>query len=149
MVLAALGDGRRAKIGFVALLVCGLLWFLAPTLLPRAREKPVIYLYPETEQEVNVRLLYEGALLHTYPQYPEDGWTVVAKPSGELFDPRTGRHHYCLFWEGIDAHSYDLRQGFVVEGKDTAGFLEAALSDLGLNEREANEFIIYLSLIHI
>ena len=31
----------------------------------------------------------------------------------------------------------------MVEGKDTVAFLEAALSELGLSEREANEFIIY------
>ncbi|MDD6260835.1 MAG: hypothetical protein PUA74_07120, partial [Clostridiales bacterium] len=34
-------------------------------------------------------------------------------------------------------------RGFCVRGEDTAKFLEKALADIGLNEREANEFIIY------
>ena len=37
----------------------------------------------------------------------------------------------------------DLSRGFCVRGEDTAKFLEKALADIGLNEREANEFIIY------
>ena len=37
----------------------------------------------------------------------------------------------------------DLSQGFCVSGNDSAEFLEKTLSDIGLNAREANEFIIY------
>ncbi len=111
--------------------------------LARAREKPVIYLYPTTEQLVNVRLSYDGQLLHAYPDYPPEAWQVIAKPSGELVNAQTGRSHYCLFWEGIDNHEYRLNEGFVVAGKDTACFLELTLATLGLSEREANEFIIY------
>ena len=81
--------------------------------------------------------------MHTYPEYSEEGWDVIAKPSGELIDLRTGRKHYCLFWEGMDSHKYGIEEGFLVEGGDTAAFLESALSILGLSEREANEFIIY------
>ena len=51
-------------------------------------KKPVIYLYPEQEQEVSVRLDYDGELTCTYPEY-NDGWTVTAKPDGRLTD-RTG-----------------------------------------------------------
>jgi hypothetical protein len=115
-------------------------------LLPRftvAREKPLIYLYPTVEQQVNVKLKYDGALIHSYPEYPETGWQVLAKPSGDLTEVRTGRHHYCLFWEGEDSFDYKSDEGFVVAGKDTAAFLESTLSALGLSEREANEFIIY------
>ena len=35
------------------------------------------------------------------------------------------------------------KDGFVVKGKDTIQFLEEKLEILGLNEREAQEFIIY------
>ena len=115
---------------------------LAPA-LARAREKPVIYLYPEIEQAVNVKLSYDGDILHAYPDYSPDGWQVIAKPSGELINTQTGRSHYCLFWEGADSHGYGLKEGFVVAGKDTAVFLESTLATLGLSEREANEFIIY------
>ena len=107
-----------------------------------ADEKPVIYLYPEEETQVSVKLDYNGTLTSTYPTY-EDGWTVTARPDGTLTDPDTGREYYCLFWEGITDVEYDLSSGFVVPGEETAAFLEDALSVLGLTEREADEFIIY------
>ena len=44
-------------------------------------EKPVIYLYPEEETEVTVKLDYNGTLTSTYPAYG-DGWTVTAQPDG-------------------------------------------------------------------
>ncbi|HIJ73329.1 MAG TPA: hypothetical protein HPP83_04425 [Candidatus Hydrogenedentes bacterium] len=52
-------------------------------------EKPLIYLYPETEHHVTLKLRFDGTLLHTYPEYGEDGWHVLAKPSGELLDLNT------------------------------------------------------------
>ena len=105
-------------------------------------EKPVIYLYPEEETQVNVKLDYDGTLTSTYPSY-ENGWTVDAAPDGTLTDPSTGRQYYCLFWEGMTDTEYDFSTGFCVAGVDTAAFLEGALADLGLTEKEANEFIIY------
>lgn len=104
--------------------------------------KPVIYLYPEEETQVSVRLDFDGELTSTYPSY-EDGWTVDASPDGTLTDPATGRQYYCLFWEGISPTEYDFSTGFCVAGENTAAFLEDALADLGLTEKEANEFIIY------
>ena len=104
-------------------------------------EKPVIYLYPETEQEVTVTLDYDGTLTHTYPTY-SDGWTVTASPDGTLHDA-AGREYYCLFWEGESDATYDFSRGFCVAGSDTATFLEDTLRQLGLTDNEANEFIIY------
>lgn len=104
--------------------------------------KPVIYLYPEEEMQVSVKLDYRGKLTSTYPTY-EDGWTVTARSDGTLINPDTGREYYCLFWEGITDVEYDLTSGFMVKGEETAAFLEDALSALGLTEKEANEFIIY------
>jgi len=141
-ILTFYTNRKQSEMGCGLLLLYVLYLILVPA-LSRAREKPVIYLYPESETLVNVKLLYDGALLHTYPEYPQDGWSVVARPSGELIDTRTGRKHYCLFWEGTDRYDFNLQQGFVVEGKDTVSFLESALAELGLSEREANEFIVY------
>ena len=104
--------------------------------------KPVIYLYPEEEMEVEVKLDYSGVFTTTYPAY-EDGWNVVAKPDGSLTSTATGREYYCLFWEGVSEVEYDLSKGFVVPGDETEQFLEEALATLGLTEKEANEFIIY------
>ena len=126
----------------MALLV--LLTFTACT--PQEEEaltaKPVIYLYPEQETEVTVELDHDGPLTATYPAY-EDGWSVLAAPDGTLTDPETGRTYYCLFWEGLTETEYDFSEGFCVAGSETAAFLEQALAELGLTEREANEFLIY------
>ena len=105
--------------------------------------KPVIYLYPEEETSVTVRLDYDGELTCTYPAVSEEGtWTVTAAPDGTLTG-EDGREYYCLFWEGTPSWEYDLSTGFCVRGEDSAAFLEEALSDLGLTDREANEFLIY------
>ena len=103
--------------------------------------KPVIYLYPEEETEVTVRLDYDGTLTCTYPAY-EDGWTGTAAPDGTLTDASGQTYNY-LYWEGISQGEYDFSQGFCVPGEDTAAFLEDALSRLGLTRREANEFLVY------
>jgi hypothetical protein len=106
--------------------------------------KPVVYLYPTQETSVNVRVNFKGHLTHTYPKYnPAQGWTVTAKPDGELTDNKTGKIYYNLFWEGTSQYQYNLNTGFVVKGEDVADFLDASLEKLGLNRREANEFITY------
>lgn len=104
--------------------------------------KPVIYLYPEEETAVTVALDYGGTLTCTYPAAQDGVWTVTASPDGTLRDEE-GQEYSYLFWEGTCAASYDFSEGFCVSGADTAAFLEEALSSLGLNRREANEFIVY------
>ena len=108
---------------------------------PGVDYKPVIYLYPEVETEVSVKLDYNGNLVCTYPAY-KDGWTVTAAPDGTLTDANGQTYNY-LYWEGETYAQYDLSKGFCVKGEDTAAFLEDALEQLGLTRREANEFIVY------
>ena len=126
------------------------LCLLALLLLPACRgegasssmsAKPVLYLYPEEETEVTVRLDYDGELTCTYPAY-DGGWTVTARPDGALTDP-AGQTYSYLYWEGVTQAEYDFSRGFCIPGEDTAAFLEDALSRLGLTRREANEFIVY------
>ena len=83
--------------------------------------KPVIYLYPEEETEVTVRLDYDGTLTCAYPAY-EDGWTVTAAPDGTLRD-EAGQTYSYLYWEGVARTEYDFSRGFCVPGADTAAFL--------------------------
>lgn len=103
--------------------------------------KPVLYLYPEEETEVSVRLDYDGDLTCTYPAY-ENGWTVTAQPDGTLTDA-DGQTYSYLYWEGVTRTEYDFSRGFCVPGEETAAFLEDALAQLGLTRREANEFLVY------
>ena len=105
-------------------------------------DKPIIYIYPEEEMEVSVKVGYPDKLTHTYPKY-QDEWKVIAKPDGSLVDIEKGRNLYALYWEGKNTERTKAEEGFVVKGEDTISFLEEKLEILGLNEREANEFIIY------
>lgn len=108
---------------------------------PMVAYKPVIYLYPEVPLQAEVKLKLDGKLTCTYPAY-EDGWQVTAQPDGTLTDAKGQTYNY-LYWEGQTNARWDLSRGFCVKGADTAIFLEEALEKLGLNRREANEFIVY------
>ena len=103
--------------------------------------KPVIYLYPETTMDAEVKLSYNGRLTCTYPEYG-NGWKVTAEPDGTLTDA-SGMQYTYLYWEGVTPTEYDFSEGFCVAGKDTAAFLEISLEKLGLTRCEANEFIVY------
>lgn len=103
--------------------------------------KPVIYLYPEVETEVSVQLQLDGKLTCTYPAY-NTGWNVTAAPDGTLTDAKGQTYNY-LYWEGETNAQWNLSEGFCIKGEDTAVFLEDALAKLGLNRKEANEFIVY------
>ncbi len=109
---------------------------------PQMEYKPIIYLYPREETKITIKLLKPEQLTVTYPKY-NDIWDVTAKPNGDLIDNQTGRSLYGLYWEGKNYNSKLEKEGFIVKGSDTISFLENSLSRLGLNEREANEFIIY------
>lgn len=108
-------------------------------------EKPVLYLYPEDTMDIHVELaLHEDhKIAYDYPKYDANvGWNVRVSPDGMMqYDDR---NYYCLFWETEGpAIAQDLKTGFVVSKEDAQAFLEEKLDQLGLNDKEANEFIIY------
>jgi len=105
-------------------------------------KKPVIYLYPTSEQSVSVKLDYNGELTCTYPEY-KDGWNVIAEPDGTLTNIENKREYSYLYWEGISKNQWDMSKGFVVKGEDTEEFLQEKLEYMGLTPREYNEFIVY------
>ena len=106
-------------------------------------EKPILYFYPEVSTVCSAKVTLNGELTCTYPAHGADGWKdFVAHPDGTLVFP-DGKHYYALYWEGLQKAEWDFSRGFCVRGEDTAAFLEWALAEQGLNEREANEFIIY------
>ena len=107
-----------------------------------AADKPIIYLYPEQEMDIEIKVNNPNLFTTVYPKY-NDGWKVFAKPDGTLIDKNTGRKLYGLYWEGKNYPAKVTDEGFVIKGEDTASFLEEKLDILGLSEREMEEFIIY------
>lgn len=104
--------------------------------------KPIIYLYPNVETNVEVKLEKPNIVTCSYPKY-EGAWNVIAKPNGDLVDLKNGRNLYSLYWEGKSSSKKEIIEGFCVKGKDSAKFLEEKLDILGLSDREAEEFIVY------
>ncbi len=107
------------------------------------KDKPIIYIYPK-EDNTNVRVtLGKPELLTTsYPKY-NNGWEVIANKDGSLKLLDTDREYYALYWEGKTYPKQEITEGFCIKGKDSASFLEDKLKVLGLNDREAEEFIVY------
>ena len=105
--------------------------------------KPIIYLYPTEETQVNVQLGNKEQITCSYPKYTT-GWNVIAQPNGDLKDIDTNKNLYSLYYESDNVVEFQVeKDGFIVKGEDSAEFLEEKLKILGLTDREAEEFIIY------
>ena len=109
---------------------------------PNVAYKPLIYLYPESTTNVSIKLSNPSFLTTVYPKY-NDGWNVTAYSDGKLVDNNTGRKLYGLYWEGNNHYASVQDDGFIIKGEDSSKFLEEKLELLGLNEYEAEEFIVY------
>lgn len=100
---------------------------------------PVIYLYSDSDEYIDVKLELNGELTSTYPLYGNEGWTVKASRDGVLTD-RNGDNYRFLFWEADLDMKYDLSKGFCIRGADTEEFFDEVLPELGLTETEAADF---------
>lgn len=107
-----------------------------------ADAKPILYVYPTEDMDLTIKLKNDNLITYSYPKYDNE-WRVHATVDGMLYDYKTGRNYYALYWECINDNTYDMNEGFIVAGKDVVKFLEEKLSILGLNDREINEFIVY------
>ncbi len=104
-------------------------------------KKPILYLYPEEDIDVKINFSNEGILKTTYPKYT-GGWEVHVKSDGSITD-ENGRGYYALYWDEEYNSKEDFSTGFYVKSEDSIKFLEEKLNEIGLTEREANEFIMY------
>lgn len=102
--------------------------------------KPVIYLYPEKTTNVSVRVVPQGGMTKSIPDY-KNGWNVIASPGGIIKDPETGLEYPYLFWEGRGGLYQTPAKGFIVTEKNVHNFLVEKLTALGLNEKERNDFL--------
>jgi hypothetical protein len=102
--------------------------------------KPVIYLYPEQEQDVSVQVEPTGGFTVTDPQYGENGWFVRATPTSDIYNYANGKTYPYLFWEGHGADYERPERGFVVAQAEVPQLLREKLMALGLNEKESDDF---------
>ena len=131
------------SIGIIVLTV-GFFWVMWPKIKASVNnqwDKPIIYIYPEEDMNVEVTVSNPEKFTVTYPKY-ENGWKVKALKDGTLID-KNNKKYYALYWEGNGDKDSINKDGFVVKGEDSASFLEEKLEILGLNYKEKNEFIMY------
>lgn len=105
--------------------------------------KPVIYVYPEKEMAVNIKLNVNGNLGFTYPLYNE-GWNFKAFPDGNI--KMDGKEYNYLFWESeMPKYALDRndKTGFLVSSDTLLSFLENSLSQMGFNSKESADFITF------
>jgi hypothetical protein len=117
--------------------------FFKSAVIPIMEEKPVIYLYSDSVQEVNLRFKNPSLLKFTYPEYKNE-WRLTTMKDGKLkIDGKTLDY---LFWEGnanFSEKTVTSQEGFLIKGNETVKFLDQQLSFMGLNEREKEDFITY------
>lgn len=115
-------------------------WFMWPA-INNTIVKPILYLYPEEDMDVKVSFNREDLLMTTYPKFNKE-WNVHVKSDGSITDDN-GRNYYALYWDEKREEKVDFKTGFYVKSEDSIKFLEEKLNEIGLTEREANEFIMY------
>ncbi|MDD2757853.1 MAG: hypothetical protein PHD72_00575 [Patescibacteria group bacterium] len=102
--------------------------------------KPVIYLYPEKDMSVSVKVEPNGGFKFTEPTY-NNGWNVWATTQSKLTNISDGVSYPYLFWEG-KAYNYDTPDhGFVLKRENVARDMATLLKRLGLNEKESADFM--------
>ncbi len=109
-------------------------------------KKPVIYLYPQKKTKISVSVeLHDAQMVAEYPKSKDGKWQVEASPRGNLVDFSSGKKYGYLFWEAEKKWGFtlDTSKSDCVSSKDVEVYLEKSLKTLGLNTREANDFIVY------
>ena len=107
---------------------------------PNVEYKPILYLYPEKDIYVNVKLEKSNNIITSYPKY-NNGWNVQVKKDGTLIINE--KKYYALYWDEYNDNQVDFHEGFYVTKENAIEFLEEKLDIIGLNYKEANEFIMY------
>lgn len=102
--------------------------------------KPVVYLYPQTTQLVDVAVDTPGDIYISDPHYPTGGWkNVLAHPNGELV--YEGKKYKELFYESEMDTVKPPTNGIVIASKDLERELRIITYKLGLQGAEQQEFL--------
>ena len=106
---------------------------------PNVAYKPILYLYPNQDMYIDIKLEHNN-IITSYPKY-NNGWKIYVDSNGNI--SYNNRSYYALYWDEYNYNNVDFSTGFYVSGENAINFLEEKLDIIGLNNREANEFIMY------
>ncbi len=106
-------------------------------------DKPVIYLYPETETAFSVSVNPVGKFTFTYPEY-DSNWSGIAQPDGKI--EINGAKYPYLFWEAkqtVRPIDPSTTAGYVIASSEAVDFLNTQLDYIGFTSEEKADFITF------
>jgi hypothetical protein len=106
-------------------------------------DKPVVYVYCDSAQEIQLGLKVDGQLLFSYPTYTGP-LTLKTNPSGML--EYQGISYPYLFWDAsttLPNVCKNAQNGFIVTREELVPFLEKSCEAMHFNARERSDFITY------
>jgi len=100
-------------------------------------DAPVVYLYPEEEMNIDVKidLHSRGRITESEPEYG-DGWSVYATPEGLI----NGMYPY-LFYEAVMSVPLNHKEGWLLEGANLESELRSLLKEYGFIGKEIDDFM--------
>lgn len=135
--------------------------------MPGGCGKPVVYLYPPTEQRVRLSFQNPVSFDTQIPAY-RNGWNVTAYPDGTIRDEQpqytscsspqmsgkgaeyaakacTENKYPYIYWSGNTTGTYPniTNRGWYVKREDLNGFMDKKLEEIGLNDKEKQDMMEY------
>jgi len=108
--------------------------------------KPALYLYPDKQEQITVKLSLNGELTYTNPLYPPNGWQVIADPRGKItYHNQTFDYLYyeAKIPDNFFSEASIQNSGYAVAYANLQQFFSDILPKLGLNSNETHEFTSY------
>jgi hypothetical protein len=130
-------EGASLSVILLAVAATVVILLIGISMLGFQEKKPAIYLYPEHDMQVSVKLHLNGEITENDPPYGQ-GWDVFATKGGRI----DGKYDYLYYEAKINSLEVP-EEGWVVRYEDLGGWLDATLPRLGLNEKEKAEFKEY------
>ncbi|OGG27336.1 hypothetical protein A2960_00005 [Candidatus Gottesmanbacteria bacterium RIFCSPLOWO2_01_FULL_39_12b] len=101
-----------------------------------------LYLYPQKTSNIRIKPIVSGQIQYEWPKLTGNLWQVVAFPDGELISKEN------ISFDKIE-YSYTTslvrspEKGLIAKAAQLESVLSSYASKVGLNEREANDFISF------
>lgn len=102
-------------------------------------DKPNIYLYPESNIDINVSLAFPqgGKIIKSIPDYNNE-WNVSVDTSGII----DNKYEY-LFYESLQPDVWQYGKGWCVKKDGLKEFFETNMAGYNFSAKEINDFVSY------
>jgi len=125
------------SIGIIVLAITGYVIYVYLTSINTIDKKPAVYLYPTENSQISVQVNINGKMIADTPNY-ENGWNVFVTKEGII----ENQYDY-LFYEA-KLNKVDIpTKGWIVQYSELNQWFDINLKELGLNEKEKNQFKKY------